>query len=191
MIAPKIATLLAIGLNLAAPCAALAQAEAPIAAGDRIRFAAPSLGSTGLATGTVLETKPDTLVVDHDGQAVLLPLAAVTSLDVSVGQSSRSGTGALIGLVGGAALTLGIATALDPGGTRPCPNFECLGDIKSEAAKALAIVVAGAVGGAIIGAEIGSAIKVEQWQQVPLDKVRLALSARADEGVGVAVSLHW
>lgn len=72
-------------------------------------------------------------MVDHDGQAVLLPLTAVTRLDVSGGQKPRSGTRAVIGLLGGAALTLGIGTALDPGGPRPCPNFDCLGDIQSEA----------------------------------------------------------
>jgi hypothetical protein len=178
MIAPRIATLLALGLNLAAPCAALAQEEGRIAAGDQVRFTAPSLGATRLTTCTVLETKPDTLVVDHHGQAVPLPLAAVTRLDVSRGQKSRSGTGALIGLVGGAALSIGIATALHPGGTRPCPNLGCLGDIQEEAAEGLAIVVVGALAGAGIGAAIGSAIKVEQWRYVPLDKVRLALSPR-------------
>lgn len=54
----------------------------------------------------------------------------------------------------------------------------------------MAIVVVGALPGAVIGAEIGSAIKVEQWQQVPLEKLRLSLSPRVNEGIAVSVSLR-
>ncbi len=134
--------------------------------------------------GTVVALKPDTLAVNVENRdsPLALPLASLTKLEVSRGQKSRTLKGAGIGfLVGGAA---GLATA-----AIACAIAgDCAADDPYTGLVYAVFGVLGAGVGTLTGAIIGSTIKVDRWETVQLDQLRVGLTPR---GHGLEVSAKF
>ena len=108
-------------------------------------------------TGHVVRVTADTLVIipDEGGhQEMTLSAANIRRLDLSRGQRSRKGRGALVGLLAGA---VGGSVAL----AAFCGDGGCIG-----AWPLLGLIPGGALVGAGIGFGVGSLIRTERWQAV-------------------------
>lgn len=95
----------------AVPCAANAQSDRypEVLPGARIRVTAPGV-LAGRYVGTVLTRDPDTVVVANSaGAQVRVPIASMTSLEVSRGKSRMAGFKR--GLIWGAPVGLGLGLA--------------------------------------------------------------------------------
>jgi hypothetical protein len=51
--------------------------------------------------------------------------------------------------------------------------------------------LAGSLAGATVGWLVGSQIKVDRWEEVPLDRFRASLVAQRDGRLGLAVSITF
>jgi hypothetical protein len=158
-----------VGLMLVAGCAAAAafgcagvtylngsEAAPPEAlqSGRRVRVHLDQPRSK--VVGNVVRVSADTLVIvpDEDPRNELaLSALNVRRVDISRGQRSRAGRGALVGALGGA--VLGTAALV-----YACSD-SCIG-----AVPLLGLPPGGALIGAGIGAVIGSLIHTERWQRV-------------------------
>ena len=176
MIAPSIVWL-ATALVLTGSVDLFGQEAPLVAQGDRVRVTAPN----ERVVGTFAVLKPDTLVVNVESRRLAIPFASVTSLEVSRGQKSRTGRGALIGLGVGVVAGVGTALAL-------CAEGDCNIDGDITGAVALVLGAGGALVGAGIGALIGSQTKTDRWETVPLDRIHISLTPR---GGGLEVSAKF
>ena len=125
--------------------------------------------------------------VDHAGRVTRIPLSSVKRLEVVTGRKSKAGTGALLGLVVGAVTGAYLGNYWG--------SVDCSGTVgfticveKGEAA-ALAALGFG-LGGAGLGAIIGSFVKVDRWDEIPIENLRAGPSLIAPDGVGVSASLR-
>ncbi len=107
-------TLLALAHTLGASTEATAQDTPPIAVGQRVRVSTESgatyVGSVGMVTSAVME------VQDEEGSQSSVPLSTVRRLEVSRGQKSARGKGAVIGSLTGAltGAVIGFSLGDDP-----------------------------------------------------------------------------
>lgn len=165
------------------PAGAAAQVFLP-PAGARVRV---TLASSEKLVGTLAGAHRDTLLVRPvDAQeARALPLGTLTRLEVSRGIHSRTGRGALIGLVGGAA-------AGAAGGMIACAGGNCVHngeDLTTLVPVALGIGTG--VLGAGVGALLGSGVRGESWATVPLPRSHASLNLRGrPEGLRLALTLR-
>jgi hypothetical protein len=136
-------------------------------AGSRARLMAPSLG-VGKQAGTVVEVRGDALLFtpDHLSTPALVPVASVTSFEVSRGMHSHAGKGARIGFLTGA-VTGGLVGYIE---THDAHSSD--GDF-GPVVGAAAAVLTGCVG-AGVGALIGSKHHSERWETQRLP-IRLGL----------------
>jgi hypothetical protein len=179
MLAPRIPCLV-VALLLTASAHVFAQEEPPVAPGDRVRVTVPTNDPDRLV-GTVVETGADTclLAVQNRADTLALSFASVTSLEVSRGQKSHELLGGAIGLFVGFLPIYGL-----------CHAGSC-GD-QSEGVEECCLR-AGAVGGAIgglLGVLIGS-VRVDQWEEVPLDQLRVSIVPQRRGGLAVSVSVSF
>ncbi len=185
MIAPTVACL-AAALIFTASVDLLAQQDAPVAPGARVRVSAPSIVNKRLV-GTVVALKVDTLVVDAKGRRgpLALPLAFVTGLEVSRGRKSNVGKGAGLGFLAGAfgGAILGLVTYEE------CTGFCPVDPGAGGTALILAVVLGGV--GAGLGAVIGAVIPSERWETVPLDRIRVGLIRHERLGLTVSASVAF
>jgi len=185
MNAPRI--VLTVGLLAHAVAADLiAQQDMRVAPGARVRVTAPTVAE-GIVVGTVASAHSDTLVLEVNEDSLLaIPLTTVTSLEVSEGQSSSAGSGAVVGglagLVAGALIASSIVEESSGSGF-------AAGDYDGIVAT-VGGAVAGLFVGAIVGAGIGSAIMTENWKDVPVDEIRVGLLPAFD-GVAVSASIRF
>lgn len=164
-------TLVAAAL-VVATSSPLAAQEAPVDPGARVRVTAPDLGIdkyTGVLEGVV----GDTLAVD----TLRLALASVTRLEVHRGRKSNVGKGALIGLAGGAAAGVGFSVWFTNAGEF---DFDKV---------ALVFVPIFSAAGTGIGALLGAASKVDRWEEVPLDRIRVSVTPLGNGGLTILVSV--
>ena len=143
-------------------------AQDTLTAGDKVRVTTEQERIIGY--WVALSENGLTLNTEERDSSLVLPLASLTKLEVSRGQKSGAGKGALIGAGTGAAA--GVVTAY-VGCAVESSNFNC-GNYT--VLTILAFGAAGALVGAGIGALIGSQIKVDRWQDVPLDRIRVSLT---------------
>ncbi len=204
MIAPRIALLVA-ALVLTASVDLPGQQEPPVAPGDRVRVIVRTIDDSDLylltpgtavrrrrrssshrLVGTLVAVSADTVVLEVEGRAdpLALPLASVTSLEVSRGQKSRVGKGALIGgvvgaVIGGVLGAVSIGICQSPDNTHFVPCW-------------LNIPIVAGLGGAVgagVGAGIGAASgPADRWETVPLDRISVSLRPR---GGGLEVSAKF
>jgi hypothetical protein len=192
MIAPRIRTTLPFGLVLLTAlllsCASTGPPRfwiEPVATGDRVRVWAPSVGVEGLV-GTVLALRADTIVVDND-EPLVLAISSLTRLEVSRDRQSRAGTGGIVGLVGGAVAGAVICIAAQcslTSGSESAFEDEGLNSI------ALAAALGGAAGYSV-GFLIGSAIKVDRWEEIPLDMLRVTVAPWPTGGLSVGLRVRF
>jgi len=161
---------------LLAPSAPLrAQQSAPpieIRSGSRVRLEAPGVVARR-TVGNVISRTADTLTIaGFDSPPVAVPIAGITRLDVSRGDSRVAG--ALHGIKWGAPIGLGlgalmVALADD---CRTCSNQPSAG----------AAIADLGIAGAGIGAIAGAIAQHEQWSPVTLSP-RVSFDAGAPRGV--------
>ena len=179
MNAPRISSLV-LALAVTAWACSGYVADTSVAPGDTVRVTAPSM-DTDDSVGTVAALESDTLTVQVEGRAdqLALPLASVTSLEVSRGRKSNIAKGAGIGLLAG-----GASGALF--GIVGCAADPC----EYPGAVVLFFGVFGGGLGLLTGLVVGAATSGERWEAVPLDGLRVSLTPFASDGVSVSASLR-
>lgn len=135
-----------------------AQNQPEIKTGEHIRVKTTKLGSAW-QEGILVKIDRDSLVLNsnEDVTNISLPLSSLAKIQINRGRRSGGGTGAAIGFLTGAVLGFAVGYVVDCGDD--CPPLQ--------GGATLALV--GGLGGAIVGA----VTKVDQWQEIPLEKVRL------------------
>lgn len=178
------ATLLLVTLALG-PLASASTQEPP-EPGQRVkvRYSCTTISWKDCSSeGIVVRLDADTLVLMAAADSTMtFPVASVTRLELSLGQKSMAGRGAVIGLalggVGGGVL-VGAACANDPftqHATVPCA--------------AVGAVVFGA-GGALIGGLIGAMSTGTRWEEVPLERLRVSFVPQRDGRLGLGLSVRF
>ena len=181
-------TRLLIPTLLTLACTAPAAAQAAQSAESHVRPGAEVRVTSATASGrfVVREMDSETLTLrDSSGAAVRVPLATVTTLSVSRGRRS-AGQGALrgagLGFAGGAVagIILGYVDGDDP----PDTWFSYTSE-----EKALMYGLLLGVGSGAVGMVVGLASPGEQWESVPLERVRAGVAS--DGGLAVAYSIRF
>jgi hypothetical protein len=158
---PSLATVVALSLLVLSTFAAPAGAQmTELQPGARVRVQAPGIVA-GRYVGTVLTRTADTVELGAPGAApIKVPLARVTSVEVSRG-SSRA-LGALRGVEWGApiGLVFGVVAAAGTDGDPYCYDFcSTSGSYKA------GIIAASTLAGALWGAGIGALVGRERWER--------------------------
>jgi hypothetical protein len=170
---------LALTLVIAVPWSSTpAQPLAEVAPGARVRIQAPGIVA-GRYAGTVLARTPDTLVVASAAAgAVRVPIASLTSVEVSRGRS-RS-LGAMKGAAWGAGI--GLAIGLVTAGVADDQGYGSGGEY----------VVFNALGGAVWGAIIGAIAGSERWDRYDLSRRTSLVLPRPGHspGLGLRVAIE-
>jgi hypothetical protein len=179
-------------VTTAAPAAS--QGIAVLPAGTLIRVMSSEFLGGGPEVGTVIAMGGDTLrYFAKDAQhEVVIPLHAITQLEVRGRADGSSIPGAVQGLMWGAAG--GAAVGLAIGLMKPaveclplCGTEEARNNRDAEPLKAMAT---GALLGAVAGAVIGAFGRGDQWKPVAVQSpIPLGVSARPGRSRGVAVAL--
>ena len=143
-----------------------AQEETAIFSGDRVRVSTPLISEKIVANLVALKDDSLILKVTEQADPLTIPLASLKKFEVSrgIGLRGRSairgmGKGFLFGAAGGAVL----GTAADVEGN----------DLRSEHAALLGAALFAPLG-SVVGAIDGAFIGKEQWQEVPLEKIRMS-----------------
>ncbi len=160
---------------------ATAQDSLPVRAGDRVRVTAPDLGIRKQA-GRFAALRADAMVVAVADSTMTFPVASMTRLEVSRGQTSRMGPGAGIGLLGGGLLGYLISSG-------SCSGERFL--IRTQETCIRVSTVGGAVVGTFLGLAVGAVIMTDRWQEVPLDRVRVSFGPLRDGRLGVGASVRF
>lgn len=171
-------------LAVAAPIALPAQDASVLGAGVRVRLTTPVL-QADQQMGNVVSATSDTIVFRSDTNPITrsIPVADISSIEISGGRETHRGRDALYGLVigGGAGAILGAASYKKPD-PRTC-WFMC----ETRSGDALAGGIAGGLVGTLVGAFIvGSFDKSERW--IPLKKSARVSIVPAAGGMRVAFS---
>ena len=146
------------------PSSTLRAQWAEVQPGSKVRITAPGVLGARLE-GTVIERTADTISVVRSGRLpVRVPLAAITSGEVSLGKSRRSGAVAGMKWGAGIGLGLGLVVALAPDseleGCDPT-IFDCTEEVND-----FGMVALTTVSSIIWGAGIGALIGKERWQRL-------------------------
>jgi len=147
---------------------------AEVQPGARVRLRAPGIVA-GRYTGVVLSRTGDSMTVSRAaGQAVAVPFAAGTSLEISRGKSRMKGAGKGA-LWGGGSMALLFASL--PGSAK-----ECRGTSSGTRCTNLSVgesMLIGGTGGSFWGALIGALIGAERWDRAEMP-ARVALMPGPD-----------
>ena len=169
-------------------CTVPAAAQVAPSAGSHMRPGADVRITSPTASGRFVVDEMDSGILtlrDSSGGAVRVPLASVTTLSVSHGPRS-AGQGALrgagLGFAGGAAsgILLGFVAGDDPQDNWFAFTAE---------EKALMYGVLLGVGSGLVGAVVGLASPGEQWESVPLERVRADMAR--DGGLAVGYTIRF
>ena len=164
--------------SLAVSIDLVAQETSPVVPGDRVRVTVLK----NKIVGTVVTFEADTLVMNVKNRAepTAVPLASVKRLEVGRGKESNVRRNALIGLVVGAVSgAIGTCLGEEGGDVSTAPN-NCI---------LLSVLIGGGLG-AGVGAALG-AVKVEQWEEVPLERIRVGVSPHGDGGLTFTASFTF
>jgi hypothetical protein len=165
---------------------AIAGGQAPtVAAGARVRVTAPS-NSLDKHVTTILDIRPDSLVIGDEGGSSTISLADVTALDVSTGRPRRilrdAALGFGIGAVAGA--VIGAVTYEE------CVPQSFLDCFMAHESASEAAVEGGAVLGAVgllTGAVVGVFHRSDRWARVDLP-IRAAIEPTRSGGIAVRLT---
>ncbi len=149
--------------------------------------------------GSFVAWKADTLVAQSNGDTLSVPVDdLVTGLDVSRGWKRHTGEGFGYGLVLGlvAGGFVGALTYEPPPPPPPCEGWFCGSgfgpDIDLGWVPRMFIGAGiGAGIGAVAGALVGFAIKTEQWEEAPLDRIRVSFAPQRDGRFAFGLSVAF
>jgi hypothetical protein len=154
-----------LGLALAAPTTAQDGLEYELPPGTRVRVTVEDSRVEGYLSGR--EGNGLRLRLPHQNPLVpdlIVPVSAVTRVEVHVGERRHTKTGAIVG-----ALVMGLVGIWEPVSSAPgCGQGSAPSCSRADA------VIGGLVGDAAVGALVGRAIKTERWAPVPRDALVLA-----------------
>jgi len=163
----------AVALLAAAPLRA--QQSAPpveIRSGSRVRLEAPGVVADQMVARVISRTADTLTIAGFDSPPVAVPIARITRLDISRGDSRAAG--ALHGMKWGAPIGLGLGALMVvlSDDCETCKNQPSAGAAMGDLAAA----------GAFIGAIAGAIAQHEQWSPVTLSP-RVSFDAGAPRGV--------
>jgi len=159
-----------LGFALMLPLAPAGAQSGALEPGTRVRVEAPRCVPYPVE-GTIVSRRGDALRIERSrGNAVTVPIATLTRVEVSRGRSRLAG--ALRGGLWGAAAGLGV------GVVSVVASNGCVGDCSDEPSDREYLLATPAAG-ALLGAGVGALIGRERWERVPLP-------ARATVGPGRA-----
>ncbi len=160
-------------LILIVPTLVRAQPPASIAPGDRVRVF--TTDHHEWITGTLRSSDGEHVEIDQGDSSLSIARRSIDALEVSMGEQSRVGRGALWGAcVGGG---IGVIGSMNEGGDSLEPDPFAL------------VAVCGAAG-AVLGALVGAFIHEEEWQSVPLTSLSLVPSCHGDS-ITLVVEFQW
>jgi len=171
------------------------QGIATLPAGTLIRVTSTEFLGGGPEVGTVIAMGGDTLrYFAKDAQhEVVIPLHAVTQLEVRAGADGSSASGAMKGAAWGA--VGGAAVGLAIGIMKPAVDCVVLCDAEEarrnkREAEPFRAMATGALLGAVAGVMIGTIRRGDQWKRLAIQSpVPLGISVRPGRSRGVAVAL--
>jgi hypothetical protein len=167
------------------PSVLSAQQQPPIEPGARVRVTAPDCGLEQQA-GTLEPSRGDSLVLG----TMKCPLSSVTRLDMSRGQRRNTVKGVELGLFVGS-VTGGVVGALTYD-TESC-NWQaiCASTVGGGTQRTLIGVGIGAGIGVAAGAIVGALIKIERWEEVPLDPLRVSFAPQREGQIAFRLSVSF
>ena len=181
---------------------ASATAQVPVRPGARVRvtghlcqfYSNCAGGYPQHRVGSFVAWKADTLVVQSNGDTLYVPVGLVTGFDVSRGWKRHTeegvGYGLVLGLVAGG--FVGAKTYERPR-RRPRPAFEP-SFLSPDLGWVPRMFIGAGIGagiGAVAGALVGFAIKTEQWEEAPLDRIRVSFAPQRDGRWGLGASVRF
>ncbi len=130
--------------------------------------------------GAVVALNADTLVIRAEEwpEPLFIPFTYFKKLELSRGRKSRVGKGALTGFLVGTGVGAGLGAAI-------CPSlhYEDSGTMGLTEDICIPVGVASfALIGTGIGAIVGSHISGENWEKVPLEKIRMSILPNHNHG---------
>lgn len=159
-----------IGMLLVATLANLSAQRAQIQTGVLVRVTAPECGLYR-QPGTLRSAIDETLVLAYGDSSVQCLRANITRLERSQGRSGNAAIGAILGVVGGAALGAVVQGISNSGW--------CVAQSLDEHCTYSAVtqgVLVGGLAGLVAGGLIGSAFKSELWGEIPLPSLSISLT---------------
>jgi hypothetical protein len=168
---------------------AIPRAEAQIAPlvelqpGTRVRVQAPGVLAGPLEATVIARARDTVTLTTSRGVPIHVPLAAITTAEVSRGRSHADGSVKGLTWGAGAGLVVGLVSAIvydarsDACGAEPCDNKLSPGQV----------VVSGFVTGAVLGAGIGAIKGVEHWERLTIPTYVAVRPSRAGVTLMVAV----
>ena len=153
--------------------------------GTRVRVQAPGVLTGPLEATVVAHARDSVTLTTSRGARISVPLAAITTAEVSRGRSHRDGavTGLAWGTSVGLAVGLLSAVTYDARstacGAEPCENDLSPGEV----------VAGGFMTGAVLGAAIGAIMGAEQWERLTIQRY-VALRPRRD-GLMLALTIPF
>ncbi len=179
MTAPRIVLL--VFLLFLAVVGELCAQDTLVVPGARVRVYSPDR-----LTGTIETLSSDTLVLKTEASRwrvisrQAIPFASITRLEVTRGKKSKWLVGAGVGLGLGAAATVYFLAAFCDDVDTSCDGNTYLG-----------IFALIALPPAIVGAVIGALIKVDRWEDLPLDQIRVSLRPNGHLGLAASVRIAF
>ena len=167
------AGLLLVTLTVLAACSS-AQTQTGLSLGDRVRIT-PSDPAEERFGGSYQDGRNESLVVVGEGDTITIPISGIATLERQEGTRGWTGPGALIGLLGGSAIGVGVAK-------------DCGGDHGLQGICKVGAIGIGVLGGTLLGALVGSFIRTENWVVVPL--VEVAPSGQGTSASEFSFGLH-
>ncbi len=175
-----------------------AQENPTLEVGDLVRITAPDCG-VDEQVARYLRLFRDSLTVQADS-ALVLPVASVTQLDISRGfDNGPTLVGVGIGAVAG--IVIGIVLAPDENaefssGTPTEHRLPYIGDTINRGGSASmsgSVVgpIAGAFIGGFVGGLIGKAFRKHEWEEFPLDRLRVSVVPRRAGTLSVGLSVRF
>jgi hypothetical protein len=154
------------------PC--VAQKVVP---GQRVRIRVPTKQEL---KGKVITIRADTLTMQlmkpGPSSTLAIPFSSITELEISKGQQGNTLKGAGFGLLGGG--LMGLKARRGCGDNSQCDLVNWL-------------IILGAGAGVVIGGFFGSTIRVEKWEKVPLDHLRLGIMPQHQGGILLSALLEF
>ncbi len=154
----------------------------PVKVGDRVRVTAPDMGIRN-RDGTLRLLDTDSLVMRPEYGApsrLVIPLASLTRFEVRRGGKSHALLGLGIGLVVGAGV-----------GALVGANSDCNSELFGQGFCTTAAAAGGAVVGLVLGLVVGAAMSTDDWDEVPLDQLRVSFVPQRDGRFGLGLSVTF